>query len=129
MPPAVLLPLPTGDSRDDDVTLIAGWLPVDRADRALEALRAEVPWRQDTITLFGRPVLQPRLSAWMGEEDAVYTYSGLTLAPSPWTPEVRALRDLARDATGEPFNSVLLNLYPSSCESPRRASTSRFAGS
>jgi alkylated DNA repair dioxygenase AlkB len=107
VPPAVLLPLPTGD----DVTLIEGWLPPERADRALAALRAEVPWRQDTITLFGRPVLQPRLSAWMGEEDAIYTYSGLTLAPSPWTPEVRALRDLARDAIGEELNSVLLNMY------------------
>ena len=111
MPPAVLLPLAEGDARDDDVTLTVAWLSPARADRAVAALVAEVPWRQDTITLLGRPVLQPRLSAWLGEEDAVYTYSGLTLAPAPWTPEVRALRDLARDATGEAFDSVLLNLY------------------
>ena len=87
------------------------WLSPSEADAALAAILGEVPWRQDAITLFGRRVLQPRLSAWMGDPGAVYTYSGLTLAPLAWTPGVAALLARARATTGAEYNSVLLNLY------------------
>lgn len=82
------------------------WLAPSDADRLLATLLAAPFWRQEQITLFGRQVAQPRLSAWMGDPGAVYTYSGLTLAPIPWTPEVQALRRRLGD-----FDSVLLNLY------------------
>lgn len=51
----------------------------------------------------------PRLSAWQG--DATYAYSGLTLHPAPWTPQVEAVRRRIEAAAGDAFNSVLANLY------------------
>jgi alkylated DNA repair dioxygenase AlkB len=69
----------------------------------------EVPLAQESIVLFGRPVLQPRLSAWVG--DAPYTYSGKTFAPLPWTPALAALRARVEADAGHRMNSVLLNLY------------------
>lgn len=89
------------------LTLHAAAIPA--PDRYLADLMGSVPWRQESIRLFGRAQPMPRLTCWMG--DAAYTYSGLTNAPAPWHPAVAKLRDLAARLAGTPFNGVLLNLY------------------
>lgn len=78
-------------------------------EQVLARLQAEIDWRRETITLFGRAVQQPRLCAWYGAR--AYTYSGLTLQPAPWTPLLAELRAAVEAATGRRFNSVLLNYY------------------
>lgn len=96
---------------DADLTLIdhVDWgLP---ACDILARLIAEIPWRQESISLFGRTHMQPRLVCWMGDPGCAYRYSGRTWTPRPWHPLVMELRDRVEAATGERFNSVLLNLY------------------
>ncbi|NIV49574.1 MAG: alpha-ketoglutarate-dependent dioxygenase AlkB, partial [Gammaproteobacteria bacterium] len=44
------------------------YVPPDEATEWLRLLRRELAWRQQEITLFGRRVMQPRLTAWYGEE-------------------------------------------------------------
>lgn len=75
----------------------------------LARLIAETAWRAETVTVYGKRHLQPRLSAWHG--DKAYRYSGLSLAPLPFTPLLDSLRRAAEDATGQSYNSVLLNYY------------------
>lgn len=77
----------------------------------LSRLLAETPWRQETITLFGKTHMQPRLLAWYGDPDAVYRYSGKTHQPLPWTETLTALRQRMEALAGARFNSVLLNYY------------------
>ena len=79
------------------------------ADALMERLLEDSAWRQDRITVYGKPYLQPRLSAWYG--DVAYRYSGITLAPTAWTPLLQDIRSRVEDITGERFNSVLLNYY------------------
>lgn len=77
-----------------------------------------IHWRQDTITLFGKPVLTPRLSAWYGIQGAVYTYSGLTLHPHPFTPTLLNIKQqIEQFAPHTQFNSVLLNFYRNGADS------------
>ena len=83
-------------------------LPWSNAE-VMARLLAETDWRQDTIVVYGKRHLQPRLSAWYG--DAAYAYSGLRLEPAPWTALLASLRDAVQHASGHVFNSVLLNLY------------------
>ena len=78
-------------------------------DELLAELTADVAWRQDRITVYGKSHLQPRLTAWYG--DCAYRYSGLTLEPAPWTPRLQQLRECVQALTGCEFNSVLLNYY------------------
>jgi alkylated DNA repair dioxygenase AlkB len=78
-------------------------------DEVLARLIAETAWRSESITLWGRQFLQPRLSAWHGE--AAYTYSGLRLEPLPFTPLQQEIRQAVQAASGHRFNSVLLNYY------------------
>ena len=75
----------------------------------LQRLIAETAWHAETITVFGKRHLQPRLTAWHG--DRPYTYSGLTLDPLPWTPLLLDIKAAVEAACGEHFNSVLLNYY------------------
>ncbi|PMO40320.1 MULTISPECIES: alpha-ketoglutarate-dependent dioxygenase AlkB family protein [Vibrio] len=79
------------------------------ADRYFSNLRSTLPWQQERITMFGRSVLQPRLQAWHG--DVAYTYSGLTMSPHPWTPDLNELKARCEAIANVQFNSVLANLY------------------
>ena len=78
-------------------------------DELLQRLIDETRWRQERITVYGKPYLQPRLSAWHG--DLSYRYSGIRLDPLPWTPLLQQLRRRVESLTGLEFNSVLLNYY------------------
>ena len=79
--------------------------------RCLVELIEQTPWRQDTITLFGKSHLQPRLTAWYGDEGTAYTYSGLRLQPLPWTLLLLELKQRVETLCQNSFNSVLLNYY------------------
>jgi alkylated DNA repair dioxygenase AlkB len=79
------------------------------ADRLFHDLNASIAWRQEVATIMGRRVPIPRLTAWHGE--AGYVYSGIAMRPAAWTPPLLELRRCAEACAGQPFNSVLLNLY------------------
>jgi len=80
-------------------------------ENLLQQLITSTPWRAEHITLWGKPVLQPRLTAWYGDPEAHYTYSGIELAPMPWTTLLADIRKKVEAACATPFNSVLLNYY------------------
>lgn len=105
------MPLLPIDLPHADVALDPHWLPVDEADALLRALLATVPWERHRIRLFGREVDAPRLSCWIGDPDAVYSYSGTRFAPKPWPAALRPVRERIGAACGVDFNSVLANLY------------------
>lgn len=88
-----------------------GFLSPARADELLVTLWREVPWRAQSIRLFGRQVLQPRLIAWFADPGVRYSYSGLTLEAAAWHPAVQALRERLAGELQHAFNSVLLNAY------------------
>jgi alkylated DNA repair dioxygenase AlkB len=111
------IPLPlSGDGPDAALPGAAlvyrpAWLPMAEADALLEDLGRTLPWSVHRIRLFGRDVDSPRLSAWIGDADAVYRYSGADFVPHPWTPALSALRLRLQDELDVRFNSVLANLY------------------
>ena len=75
----------------------------------LRQLIDDCAWRQEQITVYGKPYLQPRLSAWYG--DLGYRYSGIELQPLPMPPLLLDIKARVERATGHGFNSVLLNYY------------------
>lgn len=94
-----------------DVGYQSDWLSSGEADALLGALLQVIPWEIHRIRLFGRDVASPRLSCWIGDPGAAYTYSRTRFEPSPWPEAVQLLRQRVADAVGEPFNAVLANLY------------------
>lgn len=102
----VKLPLP-----EADVLYYPQWLSVEQANAYHHQLANTLPWRQDDIRLYGKSIPIPRLQSWHGDAHCLYQYSNLTLSPSPWTPELLALREKCAQQCGAPFNSVLANWY------------------
>ncbi len=64
-----------------DIDWRANWLDADAASDAMATLIAEVGWQQDTMTTPGGHKPLPRLTAWQGEPDTVYVYSGIRNVP------------------------------------------------
>ncbi|WP_407291811.1 alpha-ketoglutarate-dependent dioxygenase AlkB family protein [Stutzerimonas zhaodongensis] len=96
---------------DAELRYLPRWVDPVQADRWLSELRAQTPWSQPEINLYGRSVVVPRLVAWYGDADAHYRYSGLTHAPLPWTPLLTHIRQRVQQAIGASLNGVLLNYY------------------
>lgn len=86
------------------------WEP-DTAASLCRQLLEEIAWEQHELKLFGRRVAAPRLSAWYGDSDVDYGYSGLRLTPRPWTGPLLAIRQAVQALCDHHFNSVLLNRY------------------
>ena len=104
--PATLVPIPIEDGALALMRQLP--LPFSHAE-VLTRLLNETPWREESVVVYGKRHLQPRLTAWYG--DASYTYSGLRLEPLPWTELLLAIRAAVESACGCRFNSVLLNRY------------------
>lgn len=87
------------------------WLATEEADVLLVSLRGEIHWETHRLRLFGRELDSPRLSCWIGDEGAAYTYSGARFQPHPWPAALLTIRQrLAKELDGA-FNSVLANRY------------------
>jgi len=87
------------------------FLSLDEDAAVFASLLEEVPFAQRSIRMFGKSLLEPRLTSWHGEPGAAYTYSGVKRDPLPFTPTLQRLRARVEEAAGHPFNSVLLNHY------------------
>ena len=96
---------------DAELAFIHGFYAPAASACHMQQLLAETPWRQETISMWGKEYLQPRLTAWHGDACSQYGYSGLDLRLNPWTPTLRQIRQDIERRTGHRFNSVLLNLY------------------
>lgn len=85
------------------------WLPFKEALRLFDALQAAIPFEQHRVIVAGSSVPQARLTCWFG--DGSYTYSGLTIQPKPWIPELPPIRDRLSQELSCNFNSLLANYY------------------
>lgn len=96
---------------DANIVLYDDFFDQHSSECLFQELLENIDWQQDTIRLFGKSFLVPRLSAWYGDPGTRYTYSGLTLEPLPWLVPLTTIRTQLDDVLGINFNSVLLNLY------------------
>ncbi len=80
-------------------------------DRLFAELRHGIHWRQDSLRIRGRRIPMPRLTAWYGDSQATYSYSGITLFPQPWIPVLCEIKARVEAVAATSFNSVLANLY------------------
>jgi alkylated DNA repair dioxygenase AlkB len=81
------------------------------ADRYLHNFLTTIPWQQDEVIMFGKPITTARKVAWYGDSDYSYAYSGTTKQARIWTPELRELKARVEELTHTTYNSCLLNLY------------------
>jgi alkylated DNA repair dioxygenase AlkB len=83
----------------------------DEADLYLETFSKNIAWKQEEMKMYGKTIKFPRLTAWYGENDKTYSFSGVTLQPNPWSEELLTIKEKIEPLCSENFNSVLLNMY------------------
>jgi alkylated DNA repair dioxygenase AlkB len=94
-----------------DILYYPGFIEPAEADRYFEFFRSTAAWAQEEIRFYGKRHPMPRLTAWYGDPDATYRYSGVVNRPNRWNePLIELLADLD-SFTWTRFNSVLLNRY------------------
>lgn len=96
---------------DGQVIIYQHFFEQSESDRFFAELLSNINWQQDKIKLFGREVNLPRLTAWYGDEDKSYKYSGINMNPIPWTPILLSIKEKIEKVIELNFNSVLANLY------------------
>ena len=90
---------------------IPDFLSVMASQRYFQNLKSSLEWRQDEIKLFGKNILQPRLTALYGNSEKNYTYSGLTIKPLQWTEDLLKIKKAVEEMSDITFTSCLANLY------------------
>ena len=90
---------------------VPGFLDRDYADTVFARVLDDTPWQREHLSLFGRTVMAPRLTAWYGDAGTAYRYSGTTRLAEPWTEVIRGLATKVATALDRPFDYVLVNRY------------------
>lgn len=81
------------------------------ANSLFNTLESTIAWKQESMNMYGKEVKFPRLTAWYGDDDKPYSFSGIKLEPLPWTKELLQIKNDIEPICKTSFNSVLLNLY------------------
>ena len=96
---------------DGEVFFFPAFFCESESDHYYKALIQQIAWKQEPIIIFGKEVMQPRLTAWYGDEGKSYRYSGITMQPEHWTEALLDIKQRIEIIAGVSFNSALLNLY------------------
>lgn len=93
------------------ITYIPEFYNSKKADVLFKILNETTDWQQDTITVFGKTHLQPRLTALYANNDKSYSYSNISMHPKLFTPELHSIKKAIETVTNAKFTTVLLNKY------------------
>jgi len=94
-----------------EVVLFPDFFGQGLADQLFDELRDCLSWKQEPIWMFGKQVMQPRLTALYGNPGQSYSYSGISMEPLPWTLPLKQIKDRIEKFTGFQFTHVLCNYY------------------
>lgn len=95
--------------QDGEVFYLQDFFTPEESEVYFQQLLDQVPWRHEPIKIFGKEVLQPRLTAWYGDKE--YSYSGITMNPIMWNEPLLNIKKKIEAKCRVTFNSALLNYY------------------
>ena len=102
---------------DAEIFLYPTLLSYHEADQLFDTLKKNIIWEKQKIKLYGEVHDVPRLTAWYGDPNKSYIYSGIKLNTNPWIEDLLKIREKIEKISKIKFNSVLLNLYRSGSDS------------
>ena len=108
-----VIPLPLSDNSDlSELIFWPNWLSPEQADKLLTTSIQSIPWRHDSIKMFGRQIAVPRLQNWFADHtNTSYTYSGICMQALLFPQWMADLANSVASKTGFPFNRALVNYY------------------
>ncbi len=101
----------TLDLKDAEISYDEHFLSHNEASTYFDVLRKETDWQQDRIKVFGKEYDQPRLTALFADNKNPYTYSNVTMHPTPFSPVLLDIKSKIEKKLDQKFTTCLLNLY------------------
>ncbi|MBL7932680.1 MAG: alpha-ketoglutarate-dependent dioxygenase AlkB, partial [Bacteroidia bacterium] len=93
------------------VFLYPGFFNPNESAKLFKELMHKVPWKQEPIRIFGKEIMQPRLTAWYADKGISYSYSGITMKGFDWNEPLLLIKKRIENFFKISCNSALLNLY------------------
>lgn len=90
---------------------IPNCFPQGLADEYFSYLKDKVEWRQEAIKMFGKELMQPRLTALYGDPTINYKYSGICMNAIPFPSVIIQIKERVEGISESSFSHVLLNYY------------------
>lgn len=100
-----------------EALFLPGFFNPEESDEYLKELTTATVWKQEPIKIFGKTVMQPRLTAFYGDEKISYSYSGITMKALPWTETMMQIKTRIEQKYNARFNACLLNHYRDGADS------------
>ena len=97
--------------QDGKAQLISPFFTEQKSDYYFQKLMTEISWKQEPIKIFGKAVMQPRLTALYGDLNKSYRYSGMTMNPLEWTQSLMEIKKSIETVISVKFTTALLNYY------------------
>jgi len=94
-----------------EVTFYPNFYSKEDSFHNLKVLQEYLEWRQEPIRMFGKWIVQPRLTALYGDPNVSYGYSGIEMEALPFTKELEQIKNHIQDFTKHEFTHVLCNYY------------------
>ena len=71
-----------------NIEYVENYFNADECIYFFKSLKDKIKWKQDYIKMYGESHPLPRLTAWYGDMNKTYTYSGITMSPNLWNTEL-----------------------------------------
>lgn len=97
--------------KDAEISYDEHFLSNSEASTYFDVLRKETDWQQDRIKVFGKDYDQPRLTALFANNKKPYSYSNITMHPTPFSPVLLEIKSKIEKTLNQTFTTCLLNLY------------------
>ena len=94
-----------------EVYFYPDFFSLEEAGLFFKLLQEGLDWKQEPIWMFGKQILQPRLTALYGDPKVPYGYSGIAMQAKPFTKELETIKQRLQDFTQHDFTHVLCNYY------------------
>lgn len=96
---------------DADVIYYPSFLDSEAAQEMFDSLKVTTEWRQDDIRVFGKVYPQPRLTHLFADNGLPYSYSNITMVPTPFPKFLVDVKQEIEKVAGTKFTTCLANLY------------------
>lgn len=94
-----------------DVTLFENFFITDESNRLYNSLLQNTVWEQDQMTIYGKQVNLPRLTAWYGDAEAAVSYSDKRSKMHAWNTDLLFIKNRIEQEVPVKFTRCLLNYY------------------
>ena len=94
-----------------EVTYYPAFFNKIEADHHFKDLLSQITWQQDSITVYGKTYLQPRLTAFYATNKNNYKYSNIVMQPNTFKVVLLEIKTKIESELKIKFTSCLANLY------------------